>query len=97
MNHLYNSHINHSKVQDLTFQFQASTLSVYHVAAIDVRVVPHRSTHNMSFLGLVTLWTLIHLSNPVSQTSNFSMSSLPEYMSGSGIRILFVSDGFSRL
>src|ERR1700683_1277249 len=97
MNRLYNSHINRLKVHDLTFRFQASTLLVYHVAAMDVRVVPHRSTHNMSFLGLVTLWTLIHLSNPVSQTSNFSMSSSPEYLSGGGIRILFVSDGFSRL
>src|ERR1700683_5320661 len=96
MNHLYNSHINRSKVEDLTFQFQASTLSVYHVVAIDVRVVPHRSTCNMSFLGPVTLWTLIHLSNPVSQTSNLSMSSSPEYLSGGGIRILFISDGFSR-
>src|ERR1700683_2074302 len=96
MNRLYNSHINRSKVQDLTFWFQASTLSVYHVAAIDVRVVPHRSTCKMFFLGPVTLWPLIHLSNPVSQTLNFSMSSSPEYLSSGGIRILFVSDGFSR-
>src|SRR6202050_3361135 len=96
MNRLYHSHINRSKVDDLTFQFQASTLLVYHVAAIDVRVVPHRSTRNISFFGLVTLWTRIHLSNPVSQTSNFSMSSSPEYLSGGGIQILFVSDWFLR-
>src|ERR1700683_2619070 len=96
MNHLYNSHINRLKVHDVTFWFQASTLSVYHVAAIDVRVVPHRCTRNMSFLGLVTLWTLIHLSNPVSQTSKFSMSSSPEYLSGRGIQILFISDWFLR-
>src|SRR5882762_5967923 len=90
INLLYMAHTRSSKNQRWFGLFQASTSSEYHSDAAPFRVVPQRSTLTESLVAPVILCTRYHRSIPVTQVSNISMSSSPEYFSGADTLRLFI-------